>query len=242
MVGYNSAMSTPHIEAQVGEIAENVLLPGDPLRAKFVADNYLDNAVQYNGVRGMLGFTGEYRGVPVSVQGSGMGVPSLLIYATELITHFNATRLVRIGSCGSIQPQIAVHDIVLAMSASTTSGINRTRFRGADFAACANFDLFERAVRACRAKSVTFHAGNVLTADEFYGDDPEGWKHWASYGVLALEMESNGLYTIAAKHGAQALSILTVSDSLVTHHELPPIKREQGFGAMVEIALESIQV
>ncbi len=233
-------MSTPHIEAKVGEIAENVLLPGDPLRAKFVAENFLDNPRQYNGVRGMLGFTGSYRGVAVSVQGSGMGVPSLLIYATELITVFKAKRLMRIGSCGAIQPQVAVSDIVLAMSASTNSGVNRDRFRGADFAACPDFGLFYGAVHYCKSQNIPFHAGNILTEDEFYDDDPDGWKHWAAYGVLALEMESNGLYTIAAKHGVQALSILTVSDSLVAHKELSPKEREQGFGTMMKIALETI--
>ena len=233
-------MGTPHIEAQVGEIAENVLLPGDPLRAKFVAEHFLDNPQQYNSVRGMLGFTGSYQGVPVSVQGSGMGVPSLLIYTTELITVFKAKRLIRIGSCGGIQPQVAVNDIVLAMSASTNSGVNQARFQGADFAAAPDFDLFYGAVHYCKSHNIPFHAGNILTEDEFYDDDPEEWKHWAAYGVLALEMESNGLYTISAKHGVQALSILTVSDSLVAHKALSPKEREQGFGTMMKIALETI--
>ena len=238
---YSINMSTPHIAAQVGEIAENVLLPGDPLRAKFVAEHFLDNPRQYNNIRGMLGFTGSYKGVPVSVQGSGMGVPSLLIYVTELITHYKAQRLIRIGSCGSTQEHIGVNDIIIAMSASTNNGINRERFNGADFAACADFQLFDCAVHFCKGKDIAFHAGNILTEDEFYDDDPQAWKLWAAYGVLALEMESNGLYTIAAKHSVQALSILTVSDSLLNHHELPPRDREQSFTTMMEIALETIK-
>ena len=233
-------MGTPHIDAKAGDIAETVLLPGDPLRAQYVAERYLESPVCYTRVRNMLGFTGTYKGVPVSVQGTGMGIPSALIYMTELITQFNVKRLVRIGSCGALQPDVDMRDIVIAMSASTTSGINRRRFNGADFAACADFPLFYTACKIAEEKGWGFKAGNVLSEDEFYGDDPEGWKLWAKFGVLAVEMETNGLYSIAAKFGVQALTILTVSDSLVTHALLPPEEREKTFTQMMELALETV--
>ena len=230
-------MSTPHNEANKGDIAPSVLLPGDPLRAQFVAENYLDNPVRYNTVRNMYGFTGTYKGIPVSVQGTGMGLPSHLIYVTELITHYGCKQLIRIGSCGSIQERLGLHDVVMAMSASTTSGINKSRFAGHDFAACADFELFNRAVLYAQAHDINFHAGNILSGDEFYSDDVNSWKLWAQFGVLAVEMETNGLYTIAAKHAVRALSILTVSDSLVSHQETTPQEREQGFTQMMEMAL-----
>ena len=214
------------------------MLPGDPLRAQYIAEHYLKEVQCYNRVRNMLGFTGLRNGRRVSVQGTGMGMPSALIYTTELITQFGATRLIRIGSCGGMQPQLAVHDLVLAMSASTTSNINQRRFGGADFAACADFGLFFKACETANAKGWPFKAGNVLSSDEFYEDDPDEWKHWAAFGVLAVEMESNGLYSIAAKHGVAALSILTVSDSLVSKQALSPRDREQSFTRMMEIALE----
>jgi len=234
-------MSTPHNSAKKGEIAPNILLPGDPLRAQFVAENYLENAVRYTTVRNMFGYSGTYKGVPVAVQGTGMGVPSLLIYVTELITHYGCQNLIRIGSCGSIQPDIRLRDIIIAMSASTTSNINRRRFRGNDYAACADFSLFNKAVRYAEAHDIDFYAGNILTEDEFYNDDPDHWKLWAQFGILALEMETNGLYTMAAKHGARALSILTVSDSLTAHQETTPEERQKSFTRMMEIALGTLQ-
>lgn len=233
-------MATAHNAAEPGQIAPGILLPGDPLRAKFVAETFIENPECYNTVRGMLGYTGTYKGVPVSVQGSGMGIPSLLIYATELITHYNCKRLIRIGSCGSIHKDIVLQDVVLAMSASTTSGINRRRFNNCDFAACADFDLLYAAYTYAQSQNIPIKAGNILSEDEFYNDNPDHWKWWAKFGVLALEMETNGLYTIAAKHAVQALSILTVSDSLISHAELSSQEREQGFTRMMEIALNAL--
>lgn len=226
-----------HIGAKDGDIAETVLLPGDPLRAKFAAENFLEGATCYSEVRGMYGYTGTYKGKRVSIQGTGMGIPSALIYVHELITAYGAKKLIRIGSAGSIQPSLAVRDIVFAMSASTDSGVNTRRF-GANYAPTADYELFQAAVDAARAKSVKFQAGTVLSTDEFYHDDPDYWKIWAQYGVLALEMESAGLYTTAAKFGCQALTMLTVSDSLVTGEELSAKERETSFREMIEIALE----
>lgn len=233
-------MPTPHNEAQKGEIAPNILLPGDPLRAKFVAERYLTDPRRYNTVRNMFGYTGSYRGVPVSVQGTGMGIPSHLIYVTELITHYGCKKLIRIGSCGSIQSEIKLRDLIIAMSASTTSAINRNRFGNNDFAACADFALFNNAVRYAEREKIPFYAGNILSEDEFYSDNPDHWKLWANFGVLALEMETNGLYTMAAKHSVQALSILTVSDSLTSKQETTPQERENSFTKMMEIALNAL--
>ncbi len=230
-------MATPHLAAEKGSIAPTVLLPGDPLRAKYLAENYLQDYVCYNTVRNMFGYTGTYKGVKVSVQGTGMGIPSCLIYSTELIVEYGAKRLIRIGSCGSLQKNINVRDIVFAMSASTDSGINRRRFNGADFAPCADYKLFSRACAIADQLGYRFVAGNVLSGDQFYGDDLDAWKHWAQFGVLAVEMETNGLYTIAAKHGVQALSILSVSDSLVNREEIPAIEREKTLTRMMDIAL-----
>ena len=234
-------MPTPHNSANKGDIAPNILLPGDPLRAQFVAEKYLDAPKRYNTVRNMFGYTGTYNGVPVSVQGTGMGIPSHLIYVIELIEQYGCKKLIRIGSCGSIQPHINLRDIIISMSASTTSGINRRRFGNNDFAACADFALFDSAVRYAQQKGIDFYAGNILSEDEFYNDNRDHWKLWAQFGVLALEMETNGLYTIAAKHSVQALSILTVSDSLVAHQETTPEEREKSFTQMMEIALNALR-
>lgn len=229
-----------HIEAAPDEIAKNVLLPGDPLRAKWIAENFLENPELYNKVRGMLGFTGYYNGKRVSVQGTGMGVPSTLIYCHELINDYKCKKLIRVGSAGAYQPDINVRDIVIAMAASSTSGINNTRFVNADYSPTASFRLFQKAVEYCKSQEIDFHAGNVLTSDEFYEDDFESYKHWADYGVLAVEMESAGLYTIAAKYNVEALSILTISDSLVSGEKISSHERETSFSKMVEIALNSI--
>jgi purine-nucleoside phosphorylase len=227
-----------HIGAKPGEIAESVLLPGDPLRAKFVAENFLENPQQYNEVRGMLGFTGTYKGKRVSVQGTGMGIPSHLIYVHELLQDYGAKRLIRIGSCGTLQPFIHTRELIFAMAASTDSNINTLRFGGADFAATADPTLFRSACSVAEERGFTYHAGNILSSDQFYHDDPEHWKHWAAFNVLAVEMEANGLYSAAAKFGAQALAILTVSDSLVTQEELSAEDRQKSFTEMMEVALE----
>lgn len=226
-----------HIEAKKGDIAETVLMPGDPLRAKWIAETFLENAFCYNEVRGMLGYTGTYKGKRVSVQGSGMGIPSAMIYYHELINDYGVKNLIRVGSAGSYQKDIKVRDIVLAMAASTTSGINNSRFINADYSPTASFDLLLEASLYARKKGIHIKAGNVLSADEFYEDDPNAYKLWAKYGVLCVEMEASGLYTIAAKHNIRALAILTISDSLVTGEHSSSIERETSFNEMVEIAL-----
>ncbi len=228
---------TPHIHAEKGEIAETILLPGDPLRAKWIAETFLQNAVCYNEVRGMLGYTGTYRNRPISVQGTGMGIPSTLIYCHELINNFGVKNLIRVGSAGSYNPGVVLRDIVIAMSASSTSGINNSRFINADYAPTANFELFMKAALYARENNIEIKAGNVLSSDEFYEDDTEAYKKWADFGVLCVEMETAGLYTIAAKHNVNALSILTISDSLVTGEHLSSQDRETSFSKMVEIAL-----
>lgn len=232
-------MST-HIGAKPGEIAPSVLLPGDPLRAKFIAETLLEDAACFNEVRGMLGYTGTYRGKRVSVMGTGMGVPSHSIYVHELISEFGVKSLIRVGTCGGLQPDLGIGDVVLAMSASTDSHINRLRFDGMDYAPTASFDLLLKAYDVAKADGASVRVGNILTSDTFYHDDPEGWRQWAAFGVLAVEMETAGLYTLAAKFHVDALSILTVSDSLVTHEATPSEQRERGFSRMAEIALEIV--
>ncbi|WP_158849394.1 purine-nucleoside phosphorylase [Algibacter sp. L1A34] len=227
-----------HIEAKKGEIAETILLPGDPLRAKWIAETFLENPVCFNKVRGMLGFTGTYQGKQVSVMGTGMGVPSISIYANELITEYGVKNLVRVGSAGSYQKEIKIRDIVLAMAASSNSGVNVLRFGGADYAPTANFELFQKAVDAAKTKNIPIKAGNVFTSDEFYADDFESYKKWSKFGVLCVEMETAGLYTIASKHGVNALTILTISDSLVTGERTTSKERETTFKDMIKIALE----
>ncbi|MGZ0017485.1 purine-nucleoside phosphorylase [Yeosuana sp. AK3] len=227
-----------HIEAKKGDIAETILLPGDPLRAKWIAETFFESPICFNNIRGMLGFTGVYQGKRVSVMGTGMGVPSISIYAHELITDYGVKNLIRVGSAGSYQAHIKIRDIVLAMAASSNSGINELRFGGADFAPTANFELFEKAVAAAKSKQINVKAGNIFTSDEFYADDFESYKKWSKFGVLCVEMETAGLYTIAAKHNVRALSILTISDSLVTGERTSSSDRETTFKDMIEIALE----
>ncbi len=217
------------------------MLPGDPLRAKWIAETYLEDPVRYNNVRGMLGYTGTYRGQRVSVQGTGMGIPSTLIYCHELITQYGAKKLIRVGSAGAYQPHLQLRDIVIAMAASTTSGINAARFSNADYAPTADFDLFLKAANYAQRHHIPITAGNVLSADSFYSDSEIAYQKWAEYGILCVEMEAAGLYTIAAKHNVQALAILTISDSLVTRQETTSEERENTFGTMVEIALNTFQ-
>lgn len=230
-----------HIEARPNDIAETVLLPGDPLRAKYVAETYLEDVVQYNRVRGMLGFTGFFRGRRVSVQGTGMGIPSACLYVHELIQEYGAKNLIRIGSAGSIQRDLALRDVVLAMAASTDSALNRHRFKGADYAPTASFELFRKALEAANRRGIPIRAGNVLSSDHFYMDDPTYWMLWAQYGVLCVEMEAAGIYTVAAQHGARALAILTISDSLVTRERASVEERERTFTGMIEIALGMLE-
>lgn len=227
-----------HIGAKEGDIAGTVLLPGDPLRAKYIAENFLTDAICYNEVRGMYGYTGTYKGKRISIQGTGMGIPSISIYISELITNYRAKNLIRIGSCGSMQADIKIRDVILAMSASTDSNINKIRFSGMDYASTANFDLLKKAYDIALEKGISVKVGSVLTTDTFYHDDPNSWKHWANYGILAVEMETAVLYTMAAKFKVNALSILTVSDNLVTREETTSEERQKTFNQMVEVALE----
>lgn len=226
-----------HLEAKKGDIAPTVLLPGDPMRAKWIAETFLDHPVCYNDVRGMLGYTGTYKGKPVSVQGTGMGIPSTLIYCHELINDYGVQNLIRVGSAGSYQKEVKIRDIVIAMAASSTSGINNTRFANADYSPTANFELFNKACQYAQKHDISIKAGNILSTDEFYEDDFESYKHWANYGVLCVEMETAGIYTVAAKFNIKALSILTISDSLVTGERTTTDERETTFKKMIEIAL-----
>ena len=232
-------MST-HIEAKPGEIAESVLLPGDPMRAKWIAETFLENAKCYNDVRGMLGYTGTFQGKRISVQGTGMGIPSALIYCHELINDYGVKNLIRVGSAGSYQKDINLRDIVIAMAASSTSGINNTRFVNCDYSPTADFDLFMKTALYAKEKNIPIKAGNVLSSDQFYEDDFNNYKKWADFGVLCVEMEAAGLYTIAAKFNVKALAILTISDSLVTGESTTADEREGSFSKMIEIALNTL--
>jgi len=227
-----------HIGAKPGAIAETVLLPGDPLRAKFIAENFLEDAVGYNEVRGMYGFTGFYKGERISVQGTGMGIPSISIYVNELITQYGVKRLIRTGTCGSLQENVKVKDVILAMAVSHDSNINAQRFPGMTYAPTADFALLQQAYAAAAKLGIKPKVGNVLTSDTFYHDDPDYWKRWAAYGVLAVEMETAGLYTLAAKYGVQALTIVTVSDHLVTGEATTGEERQTMFMQMMNIVLE----
>ena len=233
-------MSTPHLGAEKGEIAESILLPGDPLRAKFIAETFLKDVICYTEVRGMLGFTGTYKGKRVSVQGTGMGVPSISIYVYELMNFYGVKNLIRVGTCGSMQEDVKLRDVVIAMSASTDSAVNKLRFNGMDFAPTADFDLLRRAWEKAGSLGISAKVGNVLTSDTFYNDDDKGWKKWAEYGVLTAEMETAALYTLAAKFKVNALSLLTVSDSIVTGESTTSEERQTTFNQMIKVALEVI--
>ena len=228
-----------HIAAKNGEIADTVLLPGDPKRAKWIAENFLENAVCYTDIRGMLGFTGTYKGKRISVQGTGMGIPSMSIYITELMKDYGVKTLIRVGSAGSYQEDVKIRDIVVALSTSTDSNINNRRFKGASFAPTVNFDLLSKVLKTAEEKNIKIKAGNILTSDEFYNDDPSYFKKWAEFGVLAVEMETAALYTLASKYKARALSLLTISDSLVSPEITSSEEREKTFNEMIELALET---
>ncbi len=227
-----------HIAAKENEIAETVLLPGDPLRAKYIAETFLENATCYNEVRNMFGYTGTYKGKPISVQGTGMGVPSISIYITELMQSYNVQNLIRVGTCGAIQKDVKVRDVILAMSASTDSHMNRITFGGVDYAPTADFHLLKRAYDFGSEKGLNLKVGNVFTADLFYNDNAEHEK-WASYQILAIEMETAALYTLAAKFGRKALSVLTVSDHILTGEATSAEERQTTFNEMIEVALEA---
>lgn len=228
-----------HIGAKPGEIAETVLMPGDPYRARWAAETFLDNPRLVNEVRGMLGYTGSWRGHPVTIHGSGMGMPSLSIYANELISEFGAKTLIRIGSAGAMQPHVKVRDVVIAMTASTISTPSSALFRDLSYAPCADYGLLSGAVAAARAKGIAAHVGGIYSSDTFYDERPDLNEQLQRHGTLCVEMEAAELYTVAARKGARALAVLTISDHLLTHEALPADQRERSFGDMVEIALHA---
>jgi len=228
-----------HIAAKQGEIADRILLPGDPLRAKFVAEHFLENAQCYNEIRGMYGFTGLYKGKKVSVQGTGMGQPSLSIYVHELFHDYGVQKAIRIGTAGALQQETPLRALVIAMSAATNSGLNTQRFRGTQFAPTADWSLLKNAYDAAVRLGHKPLVGGIASSDVFY-DEQEDWKLWSRYGLLAVEMEAAELYTLAAQFKRQALAILTISDNIVTHEQTTAEERQQSFTAMMETALEAI--
>jgi purine-nucleoside phosphorylase len=232
-------MPTPHIEAAPGDFAPVCLLPGDPLRAKYIAETFLADTRQVNGVRNMLAFTGTWEGTPVSVMGSGMGIPSVSIYATELIKDYGVERLIRVGSCGAVQDSVALRDILIANGAGTDSGVNRTRFGGLDLPAVADHGLLEAAVQAARGLELPARVGTLFSADLFYHPGEEHFELLRKMGILGIEMEAAGLYGCAAEFGARALAICTVSDHILTGESLSSADRESSFADMIRIALAS---
>ena len=235
-------MTTPHIDAPDGAFASSLLLPGDPARAAYIAERFLEAPRRVCGLRNMWGFTGRYCGREVSVMGSGMGIPSALIYATELIDHYGVRRLLRIGTCGGVAADLELGDLVLALGACTDSAVNRTRFGGCDFAAIASYPLVESLVATARARGAALRVGNVFSADLFYAADSNALTSMQAMGVLGVEMEAAGLYGLAAHRGVQAAALLTVSDQLLDGRAMPPAQRELGLNGMIEIALESLCV
>ncbi len=230
---------TTHIGASPGDIGETVLLPGDPRRAEWAARTFLKDARCINEVRGMLGFTGTWKGNPVTIHGSGMGMPSLSIYVNELIRDFGAKTLVRIGSAGAMQKRLALRDLVIAMTASTVSSPSAAMFRELNYAPCADFGLLRGAVAAAEARGLAAHVGGIYSSDTFYDSRDDLTALLTGHGVLAVEMETAELYTLAARHGCRALAVLTISDHLITGEDLPADQRERSFGEMVEVALEA---
>jgi purine-nucleoside phosphorylase len=231
-------MSSIHIEAKIGEIAETVLLPGDPLRAKYVAENLLDDAFCYNKVRNMFGYTGFYKGKRVSIQGSGMGMGSSAIYVNELISTYKCKNLIRVGTCGAIQKDIELGQVLLALSASGDSGANNAYFNGMHYAATADFDLLMKAYNIAKDLNIKTLQGSIFSTDTFYDDIPNRWDIWEKHGIIGVEMESQILFTLAKRLGAKALSILTVSDNIVTGESSGAMQREQSYMDMMRIALE----
>ncbi|MCP4988262.1 MAG: purine-nucleoside phosphorylase [Colwellia sp.] len=233
-------MPTPHIEAQAGDFAETVLMPGDPLRAKFIAENFLEDVKCVTKVRNMFGYTGTYKGKRISVMGSGMGIPSVSIYATELFKDYGVESIIRIGSCGAVRDDIKIRDIVIGMAASTDSNVNRQRFHNLDFAACADFSLLKRVAETADTLGKEVHVGNIFSADLFYTPQPEMFATMEKYGILAVEMEAAGLYGVAAEYGKKALTVLTVSDHIKTGEQTTAAERETTFKDMMELTLESL--
>jgi len=233
-------MATPHIEAGPNDFAKTVLMPGDPLRAKFIAENFLDDAKCVTRVRNMFGYTGTYKGQPISVMGSGMGIPSVSIYATELYKDYGVENIIRIGSCGAVRDDIKVRDVIVGMAASTDSNVNRMRMNQCDFAATADFGLLQKVANTADKLGKKIHVGNIFTADLFYTPQPEMFTLMEKYGILAVEMEAAGLYGVAAEYGKKALCVLTVSDHIKTGEQTSADERETTFKDMMELTLESI--
>jgi purine-nucleoside phosphorylase len=230
-------MATPHINAEPGDFAPTVLMPGDPLRAKYIAETFLDDARLVCDVRNAFGFTGSYRGLEISVMAHGMGIPSASIYFSELMQHFGVKRIIRVGSCGTSHPEVELRDIIIAMGASTDSGVNRMRFGGHDLAALASFNLVRHAVGIAEARELPHHVGNIFSADLFYTPEPELFDLMVKYRILGVEMESAGLYPLAAEHGVEALAVCTVSDNIRTGGKLSSDERQTSFNEMIELAL-----
>ena len=233
-------MATVHINAEPGAFADTVLMPGDPLRAKMLADTYLSDVVQVNGVRNMLAYTGRFNGQRISVMGSGMGIPSVSIYAHELFSQFGVEQIIRVGSCGSVQPHVQLSELVIAMGACTDSNVNRKRLAGHDFAAICDYRLLERVVRHADAQNLAVHVGNVFSADLFYEPHDGLFGCLQKMGLLAVEMEAAGLYGVAAELGKKALTVLTVSDHILTGDRLSAQQRQDDFHAMMQLSLEAL--
>ena len=232
-------MATKHMNAAPGDFAETVLMPGDPLRAQYISDTYLDKVRRVTDVRNMWGFTGEYKGQPISVMAHGMGIPSASIYCTELITEYKVKRVIRDGSCGTTHADVKLRDVIIAMGASTDSNCNRMRFGGYDLAALASFDLVSKAVTAAKSQNVRYHVGNIFSADLFYTPDPDMFATMAKYNIYGVEMEAAGIFAIAAEHDVEALAICTVSDDISSGAELSSDERATTFDEMILVALET---
>ncbi|TKB49264.1 purine-nucleoside phosphorylase [Ferrimonas sediminicola] len=233
-------MATPHINAPAGAFAETVLFPGDPLRAKYIAETFLEDVEQVTDVRNMLGFTGTYKGKKVSVMGSGMGIPSCSIYAKELITEYGVKNIIRVGSCGAVSTDVKVRDVIIGMGACTDSGVNRTRFKGYDFAAIADYGLLSNVVKSAEASNIAVKIGNIYSADLFYTPDPEMFDIMEKMNVLGVEMEAAGLYGVAAEYGANALCVVTVSDHIRTGEATTSEERQTTFNDMIVMTLNSL--
>ncbi|WP_106478801.1 purine-nucleoside phosphorylase [Phytohalomonas tamaricis] len=233
-------MATPHIQAERGDFADTVLMPGDPLRAQYIAETFLTEVREVNRVRNMLGYTGLYKGRRISTMGTGMGIPSTSIYAKELITEYDVKSLVRVGSCGAVRDDVGLRDIVIGIGACTDSKVNRTRFMDHDFAAIADFTLASHAVAAARAKNVAVKVGNLFSADLFYSPQNELFSRMKQYGILGVEMEAAGLYGVAAEFNARALTICTVSDHILRGESLSALERQTSFNEMMEVALDAV--
>ncbi len=235
-------MASKHMNAAPGDFAETVLMPGDPLRAQYIADTYLDDVRRVNDVRNMWGFTGTYKGTAVSIMAHGMGIPSASIYCTELISEYDVRRIIRVGSCGTVHPEVKLWDLIIAMGACTDSAVNRIRFGGYDLAPIASFELLRNSVNVAEDKEVRFHVGNVFSGDLFYTPDTEMFDLMEKYNILGVEMETAGMYTLAAEHRIEALGICTVSDNIRTGEALSSDERQTAFDEMIEVALETVVI